>query len=1063
MPAAHAQNEAALSGTVQDTSGAVLPQATVKLTSHEQGTVRNADTNQAGVYQFSFLPPGTYDLDVSAAGFKTLTRTNLTLAAAQNARLDLTLEIGNVSENITVSAAAENVNTESAELGAVVDNTRVVEMPLNGRIFWSLPLLSPGVVPPVQGSSLGYRGGFNVAGSCEGCNNFTLNGIDNNDGSVGSIPNFRPSVDAIQEFNILTGAYPAQYGYASGGQIIITTKSGTNSFHGVAYDFLRNQAVLTARNFFALPGPLASFKRNQFGGTLGGPIRKDKTFFFYSFEGLRLAQAITAAQGPQIATVPLAAMHSGDFSAILGKQVIKDPSTGAPFSGNVIPQARISPEGAALIAFYPSPTSATPAGTLPSNNYYFQATRIENNNSNSLKLDHTFSTKDSGYVQANYFYDTALEPLLNSQCITGPLPGFGCNQNIRSELYGVSEAHIFSPSLVAESRVAFTYLGIPGIGWNNTVNYWGQFGITPRLNSIPGLPQLGVPGTTVTGYQSFPQNYSYYRHDPHYVFTEAVSWTKGRHTIKIGSGLSHFTDNNANTGNATGTVAFTNSSTGPTSGYALADMLLGLPASTTNQPYVYVPYLYNATVYAYAQDDYKVSSSLTLNIGLRWEINTTPGDHSNRLTNFNPATATPVTQANPAPGATGGPLRPGFSGNHVLNFDWHDFAPRFGFAWQPFRDGKTVIRGGGGTYYNTYALHNAFGGIYDGFPYTINNSYTASVAQPLLLSNPFPSTNAVVSSNQGGADPNFRNARVYEWSLGIQRQLTNDMVAEAIYMGSAGNHLQITQNINQPAPGPGTPAQVNARRPYAQYGTINYYEFDGNSRFNSLQASLKKRYGYGLSFLAAWTFSKSVDDLGPYTNNFNFTTGRGLSTFDVRNRIVFSPVYELPFGKGKPFLGQGMWAPILGGWQLSSLVQWQTGNPLTATLSGNFSNTGGTTDRPNLTGDPNANAPHTPQQWFNTAVFQIPIASGQPGAPYSFGNEGRDVIESPGLVNVDLSIVRTFQAREWLKVEFRIEFFDAFNHPNFNFPGLVANTTSFGLISGALDPRLSQFAMKLIF
>ena len=1060
-----AQNEASLSGTVQDASGGVLPQATVKLTSHDQGTTRTAQTNGAGVYQFSFLPAGVYNLEITAAGFKTLTRTDLTLAAAQNARYDFNLEVGSVTENITVSAAVENVNTESADLGAVVDNTRVVEMPLNGRMFWSLPLLTPGVMPPVQGSGLGYRGGFNVAGSCEGCNTFTLNGFDNNDNTK-AIPGFRPSIDAIQEFNVITGVYGAQYGYASGGQITMITKSGTNQLHGSAFDFIRNQAILTARNFFALPlAPLPAFNRNQFGATIGGPILKNKTFFFISYEGLRLSQGVIS-----LTTVPTQAMLAGDFSSLLPGRTIKDPTTNAPFPGNIIPGSRINPIGQALVNYYPAPSFPTPAGAAPANNYDFSEPRTENMNEGTVKLDHTFSSKDSMFATANFYNDPSVEhgntPVA---CTSEDLPGFNCDYNQRYELYGLSETHIFSPSLVNESRYGFTMSVNPSSPVFNGVHFWDQFGIQPVVESpygLPALPHWGIPGTTITGYQNLSGSGNFERDDPHWQFADTVSWTYRKHTIKFGSGMSWFQSNNSNVGNSTGTLTFTNTSTGPTSGYALADLLLGLPATTGNQPYVNKLYLRERNIFAFVQDDYKVSSSLTLNVGLRWEENTPPVDLGGHEINFDVAKGIPVIQGS-SPYLF---YQPDGLGNTVLKADLHDFAPRFGFAWQPFHDGKTVVRGGAGTFLNNPSFYNGLSGIYAAYPETF--TYSSSVAQPVSLSNPFPSSNAVITPTLIGAFPQFTNARVYEWSLGVQRQLTQDMLAELTYVGESGSHLNQSQNINQPAPGPGTPAQVNARRPYPNYGTISYVEFDGNSHFESLQAKLQKRYGYGLSFLASYTFSKSIDDVGASggcscgagpTNQYDFRTARGLSAFDVRHRVVLSPVYELPFGKGKPFLSNGVAALIAGGWQLSTLVQWQTGAPLTATLSGNYSNSGGSTDRPDLIGDPNANAPHTPQEWFNTSAFALRPASGQPGATYSFGNEGKGVIVGPGLVQADLSIVRNFQVREWMKVQFRAEFFNLFNHVNFNFPGVVADTSTFGTITGALDPRETQLALKITF
>ena len=313
--------QAALSGAVQDATGAVLPGVSLKLTNKAQGTVREQLTNEVGVYQFQFLPPGAYDLEVSIQGFKTLTRTDLILAVAQNARLDVKLEVGSVADEITVSANTETVNTMNAELGTVVDNARVVEMPLNGRTFYSLATLVPGVAPPRPGSSNAHRGGFNVAGAPETANNFSLNGFENNDNATMS-PLLRPSIDAIQEFTILTGVYPAQYGYGDGGQIIVTTKSGSNELHGSVFEFLRNSAVLTARNFFQAPGPLPSFKRNQFGATIGGPIKQDKTFFFYSYEGFRDGSSVQS-----LGTVPTVAMGNGDFSGLLPSRVIRDPDT----------------------------------------------------------------------------------------------------------------------------------------------------------------------------------------------------------------------------------------------------------------------------------------------------------------------------------------------------------------------------------------------------------------------------------------------------------------------------------------------------------------------------------------------------------------------------------------------------------------------------------------------------------------------------------------------------------------------------------------------------------------
>ncbi len=587
------------------------------------------------------------------------------------------------------------------------------------------------------------------------------------------------------------------------------------------------------------------------------------------------------------------------------------------------------------------------------------------------------------------------------------------------------------------------------------------------------LPVVGPPLTTVTSYFSsngFGNYSSQRRADLIWIFNDNLAITHGKHTLKIGGNLSHFSTDNFSSSQYNGSLTFSNTSSGPTTGYGLADLLLGLPSATGNTPYQEKYYGKNSNIAAYVQDDYKVSSSLTLNIGLRWEMNTPPIDAANRMTTFNTVTGQPVTQTNPGVGAI---VQVGtFNlGDHVMKFDWKDFGPRIGFAWQPFHDGKTVIRGGAGTFFNGLNINNGLGGIFKGYPYTVADTYTSSLTQPLLLSNPFPTTGAVTSTSLSGVDPNFQNPRVYEWSMGVQRQLSSDMVAEVTYFGSAGNHLQLTQNINQPPPGAGTPAQVNARRPYPQWGTISYYEFDANSHYESLQAKLNKRYAYGLSFLAAFTWGKSIDDDGANggnaaSNQYNFITARGLSSFDVRYRFVVSPVYELPFGKGKEYLTSGVPAAIAGGWQLSVLLQAQTGTPLTATLSGNYTNTADALARPNVIGNPN-DGPKTPAEFFNTAAFQVPIAANKTGALYSFGNEGRNVITGPGLVTMDVSLVRNFSFRERVKLQFRAESFDSLNHPIFNLPNTTADSSAFGTITSTIvtgtPNRQNQFALKIIF
>lgn len=1037
--------QAALSGTVQDATGAVLPGASLKLISKAQGTVREQLTNEAGAYAFTFLPPGVYDLEISMAGFKTLTRTDLTLAVAQNARMDFQLEVGNVTDEIMVSANAETINTMSAELGAVVDNARVVEMPLNGRTFYSLATLVPGVAPPRQGSSNSHRGGFNVAGAAETANNFSLNGFENND-SATMAPLLRPSIDAIQEFTILTGVYPAQYGYGDGGQVIVTTKSGTNEFHGSAFHFIRNSAVLTARNFFQAPGPLPSFKRNQFGGTIGGPVKKDKTFFFYTYEGFRDGASVDVRS-----TVPTVAMKRGDFSNLLPARVIRDPQTGQAFSGNIIPSNRISSIGRGLLDFFPDPTFDTAPGREPSNNFAFNASRFENMNQHILKLDHTFSSKDSGYITANYYKAVATERINVPSCGANPLPKFSCDGVIETGVFGIAETHVFSPALVNEVRLGYMLEQNPAIKKVTYTPFWRPLGIEPLTRRLsPSYPHEGPPTANFQSYTGWT-NSLFDRDDNHWQFTDNLSWTRGKHTVKTGF---YFASHGVNLWPPTtiaGQVDFTNSSQGPTTGYAMADVLLGLPTRTQLKPN---PVKYSVHVWnmsSYVQDDYKVNAKLSLNLGLRWELNAPPTTLPDVQTSFDPVRGIPVRE-----GSNG-------FGRRLFNFDKKLFAPRLGFAYQPRGDGKTVIRGGAGTFVSNFPIWNGISGIYAGFPVTIENVYTSSIAQPVTLSDPFPAANAVTRNNLVGVERNQQYPRSYQWSLGVQRQLTEARVFEVTYMGKAGNHLRTTEDINQPTPGLGTPAQVNARRLYPTFGQINFYKWDGNARYHSMQTRLQQRYSHGLSFLVAYTYSNSIDDTGARTRASDRRTARGPSNFDTRQRVAVSPVYELPFGAGKSFATSGVAARIFGGWQISPLFQWQTGVPLTPTLSGNYSNTAGTTDRPDVIADPNKDAPHNAQRWFNTSAFVLRPASGAPGATYSFGNAGTGIIKSPGQTILDVSIVRTFAVSERVNMQFRAEIFNALNHTNFGFPNLIADTPQFGSITTASAPRQSQFALKIIF
>jgi hypothetical protein len=1036
---------ATLTGIVKDQSGGTIITAKVSVKNTGTNVTRDVLTNKDGAYTIPLLDIGEYEVSVEATGFKKEVKTGITLQVGEVARVDFPMTLGQVSETVQVTAEAPMTETETASVGTVVDNRHVVDIPVNGRQFYSLAALVPGVTPPVQNSTLSFRGGFNVAGASEVANNFTLNGFNNNNQDV-SAPSFRPSLDVIQEFKVLTGVYAAEFGYGSGGQVQVTTKSGANQFHGSAYEYIRNAAV-DARNFFLAPN-LATppFKRNQFGVTVGGPVIKDKTFFFAGYEGFRLRQDINS-----LATVPLTPFLSGDFSSL--KTPVYQPGTKTQYPGNVIPASQIDPAGRALLSYFPSPTSPTAPGAAPSNNYLFSEIRKETMDEGSLRIDHTFTEKDTLRLTGNFFDDPAFEPS-NTLCGARLVPGFGCTTNQKSQLYGITETHVFSPAIVNEARVGYSLLNQPRIMQDEGI----PFAQTYNLPTYPGgKDNGGVPATTITSYTTIgnatnlPQN----RWDSTYILGDSVVWSHGQHTFKFGADASQFRSSQYYVQYGVGSFTFASGGTTyPTSGYALADVLLGRPSQTQRVPnYPNKWYQRTTSLGLFAQDDFKVTSRFTVNYGLRWELYTPTTEKYNQESSFSPA--------------TGGIIVAGQNGigSDLWTTRYRNFAPRLGFSWQPFGDAKTVIHAGAGIFYNAPTSGNGILAMFYNPPIRTPQTFTSTTQSPLVgLANSFPTANAGTSSSPFGIARNFSMATIDEWSFNIQRELAPSLTLDITYFGSKGSHLPLNRNINQPRPS--GVSGVTLARPYPSYSNILFAESVGNSVYNSLQAKLSKRYSAGLSLLATFTWGRSIDDgngIATSTLASNTTpqdslsqaAERGRSDFDVKYRFVFSPVYELPFGKGKSFVQSGLWSYLIGGWQVSALLSAQTGNPLTPYYAADISGTQNNHDRPNVVGDPN-NGPKTPQQWFNVSAFTAPAFG-------AFGNAGRNIINGPGLVNLDASVVRNFKIKERFGIQFRAQAYNALNHTNFNFPSATMDSSARGTIVSALDPRTLEAALRFVF
>jgi len=1049
VPAFGQAPTASITGAVLDHSGAAIAGARIVATDIDTGVTHRTLSDQTGNYTLPSLPVGRYSVHVDATGFSTIDRTGLTLVIDQVARLDFTLRVGAVSQVVTVNANATQLETEQHSLGTVLNERQISQLPLNSRSFYTLAYLVPGVSPSADNSALGFRGGFDVAGAQEDSNNFMLDGFENNELQLG-IPSFRPSVDAIQEFKVLTGLYGAQYGGDDGGQVVVTGKSGTNQFHGLLYEYLRNQ-VFDAKNYFDRTAK-PDFKRSQFGGTLGGPIIRNKTFFFVNYEGLQFHQQVSA-----LATVPTPAMLTGDFSSLPSSIQLKDPFTGAPVAGNNIAtlpewttQAAII--GQALASYYPSPSTLTPAGSKPSNNYNFSALRPESANQFGVRIDQNFSASDSLYAEGNYYRDTSLEPH-NTLCGNRTLPGFGCDSGFTSTLDGISETHIFSPRLLNTFRMAFNRDEQTRLGQDRNVNFISQYNI-PNVffNSPPsngGLPQVSVAGYSVMGSPvNNPQDFV----DNNFEWGDQLIWARGRQTLAFGADIRRDQDNYLDLLRSRGIFSFTASNGTPTTGYPLADLLLGLPSSATGEPYGPKVYDRTTAINAFVEDDWKVSPRLTLNLGLRWELQMPFTALHNQASTFVPALGQVVLA-----GTNG-------YGSNLIQYDYKLFEPRVGFAYS--LSSKTVLRGGYGIYGNTTSTVAGFAGFFINPPMRVLEAVNSSIANPVLLSHPFPVTPASGTSTPNGIDYHWLTGYIQQYGLGVERQLSPNTLFGIDYFGSKGLHLPRVYNINQP------PAQsaitsvsgVNALRPFPTFGNITWMDSEGISNYNSMQVKFQQRYSHGLTFLASYTYGRSLDNTigvggtaasSAPQDSYNLRAEYGPSDFNNQQRMTLSGVYELPFGRTRTWLKTGVPSLLAGGWQLSGIFSQFSGRPFTLYYSSNISNTFNFEDRPNIVGNPNA-GPKSPTDWLNTTAIVTPPLG-------TFGNEGRNSMVGPGYADLDATLARVFAVRDRMRIEFRAEVFNLLNHPNFNLPNSTVDGGGFNTIGTAQDPREIQFALRLSF
>jgi hypothetical protein len=1081
-PAAFSQETTGtITGTVTDAQDALVPGAVVTLSNLEQGAGRQAISNRQGIYEFEFLEPGHYQVTASRSGFRHVVKTDLVLTVGQTMRIDFTLQLGDVNQSISVSdTRSQMLETDSSEVSQVINSTQVADLPLNGRNFDDLIPLMAGATTGMQGQS---NGGYNLNGSRSDANLFVIEGQSNNDFNNNLL--IRPEIDAIQEFQILTSTFSAEYGSTGGGIVSIQLKSGGNQFHASLFEFLRNDK-LDANNFFANDVPLLSgqtsapreeLQRNQFGGTLGGPIVRDKTFFFVDYQGSRQIAAATTIQ-----TVPTLLEREGNFSQDLGsgKALYENSFLGTIFPNQTIPASALDPAAVKLTNFYPLPNVA---GTfIPGqgvvNNYSTSGIGTNNSNQFDIKLDHYLTPADTFSGHYSFSQGDQVIPAAFGNGTVGPC--IGCDNVLdllagspqsRSQQAGIAETHIFSPATVNEFRFGVTR------GWSfyqtsdGGQNLANQVGI-PNVNVsayTTGLPWFDfTPSPSWMGTSPFTPSLTGYTD---WEESDNLSLLRGRHSIKLGFDMHRRENNTAGNFFAQGAYIFTPFFTGN----AFGDFLTGRATEIEQTLTPGVTGLRGQEYGAYIQDDFKVTPRLTLNLGLRYDLFPGAYEEYNRLSNLDP-----VTGVVELAGKDGAP-------RNFVPTDYLNFAPRFGFAYAVTPD--TVLRGGYGLSYVN--ANNFVSYIGANPPYTqsftlVNLSFTNYQAINLLsqgLPTGLAPTTANFNPNQPAgnyaeAGANNRTPYTQYFSFNLQRMLPDNYVVEIGYVGTKGTRLP-GEADGDPAP-PGNPATEQQRRIYAatlpDVTGINYYINAFSSIYNSLQVKVEKRLSHGLQFLSTYTFSKSIDNMSgsPVTGGgdsnssglvqdpFDWNADRALSSFDVRNKFVTAFNYNLPFGRSQAIGGQWNRAVdgVLGGWQINGILTAQSGLPFSVyatSIADCGCSTGGL--RAELIGNPFPAGFHQSiNQWFDPAAFSDP-------SPEQYGNSGRNIIPGPGLTDLDFSLFKKFKLDEKRMFQLRAEYFNILNHPNFLYPTSTTDATwnTGGILTQAMPARVGQVALKFIF
>jgi outer membrane receptor protein involved in Fe transport len=1012
-----------IAGAVVDSAGKSVPSAHVSLKQDETNQTRSEVTNQHGEFLFKLLPAGEYTVEVDREGYRKHVQ-RITLLLNQEVHIEIPLLAGQRSEQVNVSSTAPLTRTDSAAIGGVIDTRQIQGLPLDGRNFYELSLLLPGVVPAAQGSAGSDRGDFaiNVNGAREDANNFLLDGMYNGDPKLNGFAT-NPPVDAIREFEVLTSTYDASFGRNAGAQVNVILRSGTNALHGTVYEFFRN-TDMDARNFFA--PEREKYNRNQFGASFGGPLVKNRTFLFGDYEGRRVREGI-----PKVTNVPTLLERTGDFSQ--SRLPAIDPQTGGLLPGNKLPSFYFNPVGAAVAALFPLPNR-----NVSGANFVSSPTSRDRDDHFDLRLDHIFSPRSE--ISARYsFGDRDLfDPF--SAASSSQVPGYGNDIPRRAQNLMLGETHVFSPSFLNELRLGFDRVALGVYQQNITNNLNKQVGI-PVISTNPR--DTGLSLISVTGFSPIGDEINNPQHGVTntYQLIDQASYTRGSHLLKFGFDFRNLQQNAFRDVESRGFLNFT----GQLLGNPLEELLLGAPTLTGVARLDNPEHLRAKSYDFFGQDSFRVRPDLTLILGVRYEYNTAPVDPTNRANLYDLATHSLVQVG------TNGLPRGGYDAPAA------NFAPRIGLAYSPGGKGTTVVRAGYGIYFDQSSLAPSEG-LYFSAPYfNLALSFPYPGLPPLTIDNPFPGLIPLPSSATA-FDPHLRTPYMQDWNFNIQRQLGKNRMVEIGYVGSKGTHLYGGRDINQPGPS----NAPNYQRPNPRFEDINILESRGNSNYNSLQSRFQQRLSNGLSVLASYTFAKSIDEgSGFFTsagdpnfpqNSYNVHAERGRSDFDVRHRASISYSYDLP-GRGR----------LLGGWQTFGILTFQSGQPFTVALNPNFdnSNTGqsnlgfGAGDRPNLIRNPALSNPSV-SRWFDTSAFVIPARG-------NFGNAGRNILDGPGSQTVNLSLLKNTRITEGVTLQFRAEVFNLLNRANFGLPDNFVGNPTFGQILSAANPRRIQLGLKILF